>query len=179
MSGFKFSECKRNQVNSVRQFRLEKSTFYGEVNGIYCGTILTMAKTVSYLDRVGFTLNFHVTEQHIAQCQNHTMLTEFTDICPGVILYTDASIVTITQSLFSGSLWKVLHSEHSSEISIMSSTFTNFNNYGSILYITSRSTINLYACRFKQCRGSIVLEAVDAFVKITHISFLNTLSLYI
>ena len=62
----------------------------------------------------------------------------------------------------------------------MSSTFTQFKNHGGtgILHVTSRSTINLYGCRFKQCRGSIVLEAVDAFVKITHSSFLNTLSIY-
>ena len=60
IDGFKFSECRGNKVNSVHQFHLKKSKFYGEANGISCGTVLTMIETVSYLDGVSFM--FHHTE---------------------------------------------------------------------------------------------------------------------
>jgi hypothetical protein len=140
-----------------------------------------MRETVSYLDRVRFT--FHLTEQQVQCHENRTMPTE-SDICPGAILYTDASIVTITQSLFTGleNYGRVLYGEHNSEISILSSTFTNIDAYyyDDIVYVTSQSTIHLYACRFEQYKGFVAcaLRAVDAFVTIIHSLFLNTRSLY-
>ena len=183
VNGFRFSECKGNEVNSVHQFHLTKSTFYG---GFYCGRILTIVESVSYLDRVSLLFHSTDSEQHV-QCSenvNHTatMPTE-PDFCTDhVILYTDASIVTIMQSLFKGPgnhRWMALYSQHGSEISISSSTFTqnpgNYAYYDGNLHVTSKSTIYLYACMFQHCRGHTVLTAVDAIVKITHSLFLNNL----
>ena len=167
--GFKFSGCIGNQILSVSKFHLKKSTFYGGVKINDCGTVLTMAKTVSHLERVSFTFH-HIIEQ---QTQNHTMIVRCTDICPGVNLYTNA--IAITQSLFIGNQWRILYSKHDSDISILSSTFTSNEAYlGGILYVTSGSTINLNTCSFKKCKGD-VLEAVDAVVTIIHSLFLNTL----
>ena len=168
MSNFKFSECTESKVQFVHHFFLKKSTFYGRVNVSDCGTILTMVEAASYLDRVSFTFQFF--EQ---KSQNYTMpmILQFTDICPRVILYTDASTVTINQSSFTENHWQVLYSKRSSKISISSSIFTS--NLGSILNVTSGSTLNLNTCSFKKCKGD-VLEAVNAFVEITNSLFFNT-----
>ena len=58
VSGFKFSECKGNQVLSVCEFRLEISAFYGSINHLECSAILAMVETISYLERVYFTFHF-------------------------------------------------------------------------------------------------------------------------
>lgn len=55
VSGFEFSESKGNQALSVKEFRLEKSIFDGSVNDFECSAILTIAETISYLERVSFT----------------------------------------------------------------------------------------------------------------------------
>jgi hypothetical protein len=56
VSDFKFSGCAGNQILSVGEFHLKKSTFFDGVNVSDCGTIWTMAKTVSYLERVSFII---------------------------------------------------------------------------------------------------------------------------
>ena len=56
VSGFRFSGCTGNQILSVGQFHLKKSTFYGGVNVSGCGTIWTVAKTVSHLESVSFMI---------------------------------------------------------------------------------------------------------------------------
>ena len=173
--GFKFSGCIGNQILSVSQFHLKKSMFYGQVqvNDCICGTVLTMAKTVSCLERISFKLHYN----YIEQLQNYTLSRpmRFMDTCPGVILHADASIVAIKESIFAGNHWKLLHSKSGSNISISSTTFSsNKANHGGILYATSQSTMNLTACVFKKCKGELI-EAVDAAVTITHSLFFNTL----
>ena len=102
------------------------------------------------------------------------MILQHTDPCPHVILYTDASIVTITQSWFTGNHWQVMYSKRGSKISISSSTFASNEAYfGSIFNVTNGSTIALDTCNFKNCKGA-VLEAVNAFVNITYSLFFNT-----
>ena len=170
VSGFKFSECKGNQVLSVCEFRLEISAFYGSINHLECSAILAMVETSSYLERVYFT--FHFIEQ---QAQNHTVPKELPDICYNrrVILHADASILTITQSWFAGNHWRVLYSNHSSVISILSSIFVGNTRYGGILYAEGWSTVNIHYCTFKHNRA--VLYAFEAFVIINHSAFfLNT-----
>ena len=100
VSGFRFSGCTGNQILSVGQFHLKKSTFYGHdgVNVSGCGTIWTVAKTVSYLESVSFMIHYYSTEQ---LAQNYV---RFMDTCPGAILHFDASIVAIKRSLFTGSM---------------------------------------------------------------------------
>ena len=184
INGFKFSECRDNKVNSVHQFHLKKSNFYEEANGISCGTVLTMIETISYLDEVSFTFHHNIiyTEQQMQCHRHHTMPIEL-GVCPGTILYTDESVVTITQSSFTDleNHWRVLHSKHSSEIFILSTTFKSNDIYyqNDILYIANNSTINLYGCRFEQYKGAVdaitpsVLLVTDSVLSIINSIFIN------
>ena len=178
IDGFKVSECRNNKVNSVHQFHLN-----GEAHGISCGTVLTMIETVSYLDEVNFTFHhIYYTEQQMQRHRNHTMPTEL-DVCPGTTLFTDESVVTITQSSFIDleKHWRVLHSKHSSEIFILSTIFKSNDFYyqSDILYVTSNSKVNLYGCRFEQYKGAVdaktpsVLNVTDSVLSIINSIFIN------
>ncbi len=140
------------------------SLFFGGVNASDCGTIWTVAKKVSYLERVSFVLHYYNTEQ---QVKNYT---RFMDTCPGVILYADASIVAII-----GNHWRILYGKYGSNISISSSTFASNEAYhGGMLNVTDGSTINLYTCTFDKCKRDVLINAIDAVVIIAHNLFFNT-----
>ena len=143
-----------------------------------------MIETVSYLDEVSFTFHhiIYYTEQHMQRHRNRTMPTEL-DVCPGTTLFTDESVVTITQSSFTDleNHWRVLHSKHSSEIFILSTTFKSNDIYyqNDILYVANNSKINLYGCRFEQYKGAVdaitpsVLLVTDSVLSIINSIFID------
>ena len=89
-----------NQILSMSQFHLNGQV---QVSDCICGTVLTMAKTVSCLERISFKLHHN----NIEQLQKYTLSRpmRFMDTCPGVILHADASVVAIKESIFEGNHW--------------------------------------------------------------------------
>ena len=169
MTGFEFLECSGSKVVSVGQFILKNSRFYSEID-VY-STVLTIADTIASLDRVTFTCII------AQQPQNHTTQLHITT---AVILISDKSAVTITQSWFTRNSGRILYAKYGSVITIFNTTFLrNYLSYQAqqILYFDSGSTVKLLSSRFEHNNiiyyDNTIVGASEASMTITHTLFLD------
>ena len=170
MNGFKFVRCFQNHVQSVDQFQLEHSGFFGNGEAIINGTVLTIDKSSAKLDSVVFIASVEKLEtstkpQLPENCFEHTLSVETMSIV--IVLLLKHSNIRITESLFTGNkvdLGAVLYSKFSNDTDIVNTIFVNnsagqhcnddccFN--GGIVYASeNRKTINIYHSKFEKNIG--------------------------
>ena len=188
VSGLEFVGCSQNHVESVGQFKLENSAFFGNDQAIVNGKVLIIDKSTANLDRVAFV---SVTDLELPE--NCTQAATVRVI--GILL--QRSSVGITQSRFEGNkvgLGAVICDEFGSDITIVNTTFVNnsaskldaafncdFVNYnitsaitGGIVYTNSHgsTTVKIYDSKFVGNVGVVIFGA-NCSMLITHTKFFN------